>query len=68
MMKKVVTIGSSAAITISPAELRELGLKVGDRVQTSVQAGTLELRPIDKYAGATRQELLAHINQHRTRS
>ena len=32
MTQKVLKVGSSAAVTISKETLRELGLKVGDRV------------------------------------
>jgi len=68
MLKKVVTIGSSAAVTISPTELKELGLKVGDPVDVQVRAGVLELKPANKYAGLPMSDLIKHINQHRTRS
>jgi len=68
MRKKVVTIGGSAGVTISPAELRELGLSVGDPVDVQVRAGVLELRPVNKHADKPMDELLEHINRFRTRS
>jgi len=68
MRKKVVTIGGSAGVTISPAELRELGLRVGDPVEVSVRAGVLELRAANQHAGKPMDELLDHINRQRTRS
>ena len=67
MRKKVVTIGSSAGITISPNELRQLGVGVGDPVEVEVRAGVLEMRPINKYSGQPMDQLLTRINSARTR-
>ncbi|MFI5719667.1 hypothetical protein [Nocardia sp. NPDC051750] len=67
MRKKVVTIGSSAGITISPAELRALGVSPGDMVEVTVRSGTLEARAVSKYDDAGLPELMDIINAHRTR-
>lgn len=67
MRKKVVRIGSSAGITISPAELQALGIAPGDTVEVTVRAGVLEARPVNKYETAHMDELLALIEARRTR-
>lgn len=67
MRKKVVTIGSSAGITISPAELRSLGIAPGDTVEVTVRSGVLEARAVSKYEDAAMPELMEIINSHRTR-
>lgn len=67
MKKKVVTIGNSAGITISPAELRALGLNAGDPVEVTVQGGVLEVRPVNKYEGLGLDELAGIISSRRTR-
>jgi len=66
MRKKIVTIGSSAGITVSPSELRALGLKVGDVVEVNVRGGVLEAVPVNQYAGLELDELLALVDD-RTR-
>lgn len=35
MKQKVIKIGSSAAITVSPESLQSLGIKIGDTVETT---------------------------------
>lgn len=67
MRKKVVTMGSSAGITISPAELRALGAAPGDVVEVTVRSGVLEARAVSKYEGAPLPDLMNVINSHRTR-
>lgn len=66
--RKVVTIGNSAAVTISPAQLRALGLHTGDPVEVTVHAGVLEVRPVSKYEGMDLDSLMNVIDQRRTRS
>lgn len=68
MRKKVVTIGNSAGITISPAELAGLGVVPGDEVEVSVRGGVLEARPVNRYAEASLDELMAVIDARRTRT
>jgi antitoxin component of MazEF toxin-antitoxin module len=68
MRKKLVTVGNSAGITISPAELRALGVSPGDMVEATVRAGVLEVRAVSQYEDAPLSELLAVINAARTRS
>ncbi|MCL2424117.1 MAG: hypothetical protein FWD11_09560 [Micrococcales bacterium] len=63
MRKKVVTVGSSAGITISPAELRALGLSVGDPVEVSVRGGVLEVSKVSPFAGLSLDELLALVDE-----
>jgi antitoxin component of MazEF toxin-antitoxin module len=68
MRKKVVTIGNSAGITISPAELRALGIEVGDAVEAEVRGGVLEVRAVSRYEDTPLPDLIAVINAARTRS
>jgi antitoxin component of MazEF toxin-antitoxin module len=68
MRKKVVTIGNSAGITISPAELRALGLNPGDMVEVTIRAGVLEARAVSQYEDTPLPDLMAVINAARTRS
>jgi antitoxin component of MazEF toxin-antitoxin module len=68
MRKKVVTIGNSAGITISPVELREMGVEAGDTVEVTVRGGVLEARAVSRYEDAPMPELIAVINAARTRS
>jgi antitoxin component of MazEF toxin-antitoxin module len=67
MRKKVVTIGNSAGITISPAELRALGIGPGDTVEVTVRAGVLEARAVSRYEDTSLPDLMAVINAARTR-
>jgi len=67
MLKKVVRVGSSAGITISPAELRALGLSVGDPVEVSVHGGVLEVTPVNPFAGLSLDELLALVDERTSR-
>ncbi|EFC81344.1 AbrB/MazE/SpoVT family DNA-binding domain-containing protein [Parafrankia sp. EUN1f] len=68
MRKKVVTIGNSAGITISPAELRALGVSPGDSVEVTIRAGVLEARAVSQYEDTPLPDLIAVINAARTRS
>lgn len=68
MQKKIVTIGNSAGITISPAELRALGVRPGDAVEVTVRGGVLEARAVGKYDDAPLDDLMAVINAHRSRN
>jgi antitoxin component of MazEF toxin-antitoxin module len=67
MNKKVIRVGTSAAITISPAELRELAISIGGEVTVAARAGVLEVRPVDPFEQASSEELLAIIEARRTR-
>jgi len=67
MLKKVVTMGSSAGMTISPAELRDLGVKVGDQLLVTSRAGVLEVRRANPYQGKSRKELVELIERKTTR-
>ncbi|GAA4695347.1 Antitoxin component of the MazEF toxin-antitoxin module [Promicromonospora umidemergens] len=67
MRKKIVTIGNSAGVTISPADLQELGLGVGDPVEVTVRGGVLELRAVNKYEGMNLDELSAILEKRRNR-
>ncbi len=48
MTQKVLKVGTSAAVTIPKESLKELGLKVGDRVMVKVdrQKRMVSIRPI----------------------
>ncbi len=67
MKRKVVTIGSSAGITISPAELAALGVKPGSQVDVSLVGRSLEVRPVSPYTGMSLDELIPIIQRRRTR-
>ncbi|MCL2468098.1 MAG: AbrB/MazE/SpoVT family DNA-binding domain-containing protein [Micrococcales bacterium] len=67
MRKKVVRVGGSAGVTISPAELRELGVGTGDEVEVTARGGVLEIRPVDPYSQMDPDELMALIEAGRTR-
>jgi len=63
MRKKIVTIGSSAGVTVSPSELRALGLRIGDPVEVNVRGGVLEVAPVNQYAGLGLETLLDLVDQ-----
>jgi antitoxin component of MazEF toxin-antitoxin module len=63
MRKKIVRIGSSAGVTVSPGELAALGLAVGDQVEVTVRAGVLEVVPADKYVGRPLVELRRLVDE-----
>ncbi|MGB4776780.1 hypothetical protein [Microbacterium sp.] len=67
MRRKVITIGSSAGITISPAELTALGLKPGNHVEVTLVGRSLEVRPASAYAGMSLDELVPLIEERRKR-
>jgi AbrB family looped-hinge helix DNA binding protein len=45
MIQKVLKVGSSAAVTIPKKALKELGLKPGDSVSLSIDAGRVVIQP-----------------------
>lgn len=49
MTQKVLKVGSSAAVTIPKKSLGELGLKIGDRVNLSIDRSKkiVSIQPID---------------------
>ncbi len=67
MKRKVVTIGSSAGITISPAELAALGVRPGSQVEVTLVGRSLEVRPVSRYAGMSLDDLMPIIEQHGAR-
>ena len=67
MRKKVVRVGGSVGVTISPAELRELGVRAGDEVEVTARGGVLEIRPLDAYRQMSNEQLMALIEAGRTR-
>lgn len=62
MRRKIITVGTSAGITISPADMRALGLSVGDPVEVTARAGALEVRPVNKRAHLSHEELMALVD------
>ncbi|MEK7193310.1 MAG: AbrB/MazE/SpoVT family DNA-binding domain-containing protein [Patescibacteria group bacterium] len=50
MTQKVLKVGTSAAVTIPKESLKELGLKIGDRVIVKVdrQKRVVSIRPITR--------------------
>ena len=67
MRRKVVTIGSSAGITISPAELTALGIRPGSQVEVSLVGQSLEVRPVNPYSGLDLDELMELIESRTAR-
>ncbi|WP_131747658.1 MazF family transcriptional regulator [Frankia sp. Cppng1_Ct_nod] len=59
---------NSPGITISPAELRALGIGPGDTVEVTVRSGVLEARAVSRYEDTPLPGLMAVINTARTRS
>lgn len=55
MAQKVIQIGSSVGITLSPDTLETVGLKVGDTVTVSTNAAKNEVtvRPVEKVTKTT---------------
>jgi antitoxin component of MazEF toxin-antitoxin module len=45
MEQKVIQIGSSAGVTISKGAMEELGIKIGDAVETSATKKVFSVRP-----------------------
>jgi len=52
MIQKVLKVGSSAAVTIPKDSLKELGLKIGDKVKTTfdIRKNVLTISPVQKDA------------------
>lgn len=63
MRRKIITVGTSAGITISPADLRALGLSVGDQVEVTAHQGSLKVRPVNKRAHLSHDELMALVDE-----
>ncbi len=51
MKQKVIQIGSSAGITMSKGTLEELGVKIGDMVETAFSNKTLVVKATEKTTG-----------------
>ena len=58
MDQKIIQIGSSAGVTMSPDTLKELGVKIGDTVETELDADTFVIK-----ARSTPQVKLAEITK-----
>lgn len=50
MTQKVLRVGTSAAVTIPKKSLKELGLKIGDRVQVNLdyKSKSVAIKPVIK--------------------
>jgi antitoxin component of MazEF toxin-antitoxin module len=48
MDQKIIQIGSSAGVTMSPDTLEELGVQVGDIVETDKNNGVFSVKPKQK--------------------
>lgn len=46
MLQKVLKIGSSAAVTIPPKTLKELGIKIGDEVRVQIDRPARKVVPL----------------------
>jgi antitoxin component of MazEF toxin-antitoxin module len=63
MKQKIITVGMSAGIAISPAELKWLGLSVGDTVEVTPGPGTIEIRRVNERAHLSHDELMALVDE-----
>lgn len=61
MDKKITKNGTSATISLSPKELKELGLQIGDSVQSYVENGRIIIKPLNKYETMSKNELKEEI-------
>ncbi|WP_369371870.1 hypothetical protein AB1046_00735 [Promicromonospora sp. Populi] len=62
MTQQIITIGTSAGITLSLADMKALGLSVGDPVKVTARQGVLEIRAASKYAHLSHEELMALVD------
>lgn len=70
MTQKVLSVGSSAAVTIPKKSLAELGLKIGDKVTVEIDRGkkTVSIKPaenLSKEDAKIAKLTLNFINKHR---
>ncbi len=63
MRQKIIMVGALAVITISSADLKALGLSVGDQVDVLARHGTLEVRPVSTRAHLSHDELMALVDE-----
>ena len=63
MRKKVVTVGTSAAVTLSREELAALGVGAGDSVEVTARDGVVEIRPVNPFAGMAHEERVALLDR-----
>jgi antitoxin component of MazEF toxin-antitoxin module len=64
MAQKIIKIGSSAGLTISPDMLETLGMKVGDSVEISAHPSTraMTVRPQEKGARSVNPDVITWTN------
>lgn len=64
MAQKIIQIGSSAGVTLSPDTLEALDIKVGDSVEVSVHPSTrvVTLRPKNARGSAINPDVIAWTN------
>ena len=64
MAQKIIQIGSSAGVTLSPDTLEALNVKVGDAVEMSVHpsARVLTVRPKESRVGNVNPDVIAWTN------
>ncbi|MFN8032028.1 MAG: AbrB/MazE/SpoVT family DNA-binding domain-containing protein [Mycobacterium sp.] len=63
MRKKVVTIGTSAGVTLSRDELAALGVAVGDSVDVTTRDGVVEIRPVNPFASMSHEDRVALLDR-----
>ncbi|WP_454854316.1 AbrB/MazE/SpoVT family DNA-binding domain-containing protein [Promicromonospora soli] len=63
MKQKIITVGTSAGITISPGDLKWLGVSVGDTVEITPGPGTIEIRRVNERAHLSHDELMALVDE-----
>ncbi|HVB20303.1 MAG TPA: hypothetical protein VNF51_03460 [Candidatus Paceibacterota bacterium] len=62
MAQKVIQIGSSAGITLSPDLLETIGIKIGDTVAVSASKSEVVVRPIRANKPTIDPEILSWTN------
>jgi antitoxin component of MazEF toxin-antitoxin module len=63
MRKKVIRVGTSAAVTISPSDLRALGISVGDPVEVTTTNGGIEIRPVSERPQMSHDALMSLVDE-----
>lgn len=63
MRKKIITVGTSAGVTISPADLKALGIRVGDPVDVSTRDGAISIRPVRARSVMPYDVVMAQIDE-----
>lgn len=63
MKKKITKNGTSATVTLSPTELKALGLRLGDEVDVTVEDSKVIIQAVNQYKRMTHEELLKALEE-----